>query len=151
MGRIIKIVAALLLFIYPLNALADMRILPEWQLLKSDGNEYACYAFEAAKELKKADLKCAENQSLLSLREQEIKKSNESKAIDDQILSEVRGQVSELKQQNKSLIESNIDLTSSLEGAQERDIFGGALPWVITGGAIVFAGGLLAGFFMAKD
>ena len=146
MGRIRRSIAILIISLFwPVQVMAEMLVLPNWKRVETVQRVMACYSFETAKELKLIDSECELNKrkvktslNLLSLAETRIDIQTKIISKQEEILVKTESHVSLLDVDNDRLREER-------DSALKRDIFGGALPWLIAIGVGVFAGGVVVG------
>lgn len=150
--RILVYLAVVLNVAIPAAAVADPVFyeIPPWQRMTIYGVEYACYDFEAAKELKLADAECHHNREKSILLEEDLRLAGED-------LAELRGVVSEFKavidNQGRMITDLQTQRDEAIleaRRAEVRDILGGGLPWVIATAAVCFAGGMATGYYLAR-
>jgi len=142
MGRLRqKLVAALLSCLLPCTALAEWNHIPKWELKKIEQQEWACYDFDSAKKLKLLDTRVdglvldleTRTASLtlvqisLEARTYHIKVLNQRVADRDKELEIVNEQLADTEDRAKS--------------AEKFNVFGDALPWVITAIVLSAVGG----------
>ena len=129
---------------------AEFFMIPAWEYKKIGDETYACYDFEAAKELKLVDVTCYENTTKLKL-------LNEKLTIAYQSIDKLKGTIEDLdavissqKQMIQDISEERDKYILQYHRARSRDIIGGGFPWLIATGAVLFAGGLGLGYYFAR-
>jgi len=121
-----------------------------WERLACPDIEYACYSFDQAKQILELDLDMQLKLETLKL--------TEAKVLDLQLSIEDLKKASLLDKEviaclkalNKEKTKELGDMTRNYIRAHERDVFGGALPWVITAVLLALGGGACLGYFTAR-
>jgi len=134
--------------LYSTPASAAMRLFPMWERKTCPLEEFACYDMDQTRMILKIDLDFQEKLNLIPKLEQNIADLKLSLQKNDTALQE------ELKA--KSILETRyrekdkaFETTSLLyQKAKQRDVFGGAFPWVIAAGTVTLALGFLGGFYV---
>jgi len=147
MKRRLMALTVVVSFLYSTSAVAEMKLFPMWDLKKCPTEEFACYDFEQTKAILKLDLDLQEKLSIIPKLEQNI--------IDLKLSLEKRDKAFEEEQAAKIVWETRFkekDKTLSdtmllYQKAKQRDVFGGALPWVIAAILVVGAAAFVGGFY----
>jgi hypothetical protein len=145
-------------FLYSTLAPAEeMKLIPPWTRMKDckvtvedTPGLHACYNFEGAQTLKKLDKDFQLNIRKLELLE-EVNQDLRSAITNLELSLEKEQENAELL--NVRLIEKQKkleDTTAMYVSASQRDVFGGALPWVIVAIVVFAAAGFVGGYYAAK-
>ena len=110
--------------------------------------EFACYDFDTAKKILKLDI---DLQSKLGKLDTCLKDK-----VDLQLAIKKLGEASTLLQGNIERLETRLkekdvvltENTNLMVKYQARDVFGGALPWVITAVVVMAAAGFVGGYYI---
>lgn len=134
-------------FLYATSAAAELKLFPMWERMQCGDTEFACYTFEQAKTILKLDLDLQEKLSTIPKLEQNIADLKLSLEKRDEALEEERAAKlvwkTRFEEKNKTLT-----TTSRLyQKAKQRDVLGGALPWVIAAVLVVGAATFVGGFY----
>ena len=117
------------------------KVLPNYSYKVIDGETFACYDFNGAKLLAEQDLKCA---SCFKNYEESKKRI---KLLEDKILSlqsdvaKLAADTAKYKETFNRLLDERADLFNRVHAAEQRDILGGGLPWLIGAAALSFVVG----------
>ena len=120
---------------------------PDAPLDKDSADGFVCYDFEGI-------------QKILSVEQDAIKWHNMNLHLDAQVkdlttantklktvVTSLEGDVDRLSEGYSGAMDSLGKAERRAQDAEARDVFGGALPYVITGLVVAFLGGFLAGWF----
>ena len=140
----------LLAFLWAPFAQAEMKLFPLWEEKQCDGETWGCYSFGQMQDIMKLDLDLQLKLSKCDLWEEKYTKLdtaylNLRKAYD--LSQGVRIRLETRLDEKTVLIR---DLSEQVHKYAGRDIWGSALPWVITGLVLVFAGGVVLGVYVSK-
>lgn len=129
---------------------AELKLFPMWQRMQCGEAEFACYNFTEAQKILNLDIDlqlkldkletCTKNVTDLKL---SVEKLNDASAL---LLGNISRYKLRLKEKDKVLV-SNTNLMTKY---QARDVFGGALPWVIAVVAVVAAGAFAGGYYVGS-
>ena len=125
-----------------------MQLFPMWERMRCPTEEFACYTFEQSKIILKLDLDLQEKMSILPKLEQSIRDLELSlKRGDEALVAEKKAkEILAIRFEEKT---KAFETTSLLyQTAKQRDVFGGALPWVITAVLLCAAAGFVAGLYL---
>jgi hypothetical protein len=140
----------LLAFLWATAAQAEMKLFPLWTEKKCDGETWGCYTFEQMQKIMKIDLDLQLKLGTCEVWEEKYTKLdtaylNLRKAYD--LSQGVRIRLETRLDEKTVLIR---DLSEQVHKYANRDIWGSALPWVIVGLVVSFAGGVVAGVYLSK-
>lgn len=150
MKRCITTVFTLIAFLLAPLVHAEMKIFPMWERKKCPTEEFACYTFEQSQAIVTIDL---DLQLKLDKWEKcKIKLLNYENALDKYKRSV------ELDKENIQRLEVRIGekqdvldkTTANYISAYKRDVFGGALPWVLGVTLVLLAGSFVAGWYVGS-
>jgi len=127
------------------SAAAKMELFPIWEEKECNGVTMGCYSFDKAKEIVKIDLQLQLRLKRCEAWEEEYPKlqlafDNLHKAYD--LSLQVRDRLEKRNLEKTKTIE---DLAAKTYKMSNRDVFGGALPWVVVLMLLTFTGGVVAG------
>jgi len=130
------------------GATAKMKLFPIWDLKKCGDAEFACYNKEQIKDILKIDLdlqlklekleSCSKNIIDLKLSVKNLNAANT-------LLQSSIGRFKIRLKEKDEVLNKNTNLMIKY---QQRDIFGGALPWAITIVVVVAAGSFIGGYYI---
>lgn len=140
----------LVVFFMSVVVSAELKLFPMWELKTCGSERLACYDFDTAKKILVLDINLQSKLGELSVclkdkvdLQQAIKKLNDANTL-------LHGNVTRLELrlgEKNSVLTNN---TNQMLRYQARDIFGGALPWVITAVVVFAAAGFVGGYYVAK-
>ena len=140
--------AVCLLLFTSSTASAELKILPKWTPCEVSGERFSCYDFEQSKLLLQLDLKWQKERRQYAMLEEQLR-------VGDVLIGNMRGQITALEKELAAEEKFRIELTEQLKTEIEKKneyygqaMFGGGLPWIITGGtALLLTGVLIGGVF----
>ena len=144
------IVAVLLFnFFWTTSATAEMKLFPLWTEKACDEQTWGCYDFNQMKDIVKLDLTLQLKLEKCKIWEEQYTKSDAAyldlrKAYD--LTQDIRVRMETRLDEKTTLIK---DLSEQVHKYASRDIWGGALPWVIVGIIAAFAGGVVTGVYFS--
>ena len=138
----------LFVFLFSVLAPAELKLFPMWERKQCGDAEFACYDFDTAKKILKLDI---DLQSKLGKLDTCLKDK-----VDLQLAIKKLGEASTLLQGNIERLETRLkekdvvltENTNLMVKYQARDVFGGALPWVITAVVVMAAAGFVGGYYI---
>ena len=135
---------------------AELKLFPMWQRMHcgcaatEETDQFACYDFTTAQMILNLDIdlqlkldkleSCLKDKIDLKL---SVSKLNDASAL---LLGNISRYKLRLKEKDKVLV----DNTNLMTKYQARDVFGGALPWVIAVVAVVAAGAFAGGYYIGS-
>ena len=140
-----KFVTILLLCCFPTASLAELKIFPMWEQKQctATAETFACYTFAQAKEILKLDLelqlkleKCSTCELANSGLHSSIDKLNQAAAL--------------LEESNQTLCARLQEREATFSELEDRDILGGAFPWVLSLVVLVAAGAFVGGWYVGS-
>ena len=137
-------------FFYSTSAVGEMRLFPMWERMQCPTEEFACYTFEQSKTILKLDLDLQEKLSILPKLEQNILDLKLSLKKSDEALVEANKAKAVLDTRFKEKDEAFTKVSLQYRKSLQRDVFGGALPWVITAVILFAAAGFVGGVYAGK-
>lgn len=127
---------------------AELKLFPMWERKQCGDTEFACYDFETSKKILKLDIDLQSKLGKLDIclkdkvdLELSIKKLGDASTL---LQGNIERLETRLKEKNKVLT----DNTNLMVKYQARDVFGGALPWVITAVVVMAAAGFVGGYYI---
>jgi hypothetical protein len=134
-------------FLYSTSAVAELKFFPMWERMQCGETEFACYTFEQSQTILKLDLDLQEKLSIIPKLEQNIidlKLSLEKrdKAFEEEQAAKVVWKT-RFEEKDKTLTDTSL----LYQKAKQRDVFGGALPWVIATILVIGAAAFVGGFY----
>lgn len=139
----------LLVFGVP-QAQAELKLFPLWTEKTCDGQTWGCYSFAQMKDIVKLDLnlqlrleKCGVWQTQYSTLDDAYLKLR--KAYD--LSQDVRIRLETRLDEKTKLIQ---EMAEQVHKYADSNIWGGALPWVVVGLVVSFAGGVVCGVYLSK-
>jgi hypothetical protein len=137
-------------FLYALPVRAEMKLFPMWEQKKCPEETFACYDFETSKKILKLDLDLQLKLDKLGVCVKDrldLQTANKKLTDANKLLESNAVQFDErLKEKDETLVKN----TNLMIKYQSRDVFGGALPWVIVIVVVVAAGGFAGGYYLGS-
>jgi len=141
----LTIIASLL---YSTSAAAELKLFPMWERMEcAEREQFACYTFEQAKAILKLDLDLQEKLSVIPKLEQNILDLKLVLEKRDAALAEEKKAKLIWKTRFEEKDATLADTSLLYQKAKQRDVFGGALPWVIVSVILVGAAAFVGGFY----
>lgn len=153
MLRYISILLCIILVVsFPSAAKAEPHfyVIPPWKRMTIGDAEYACYDFEAAKKLKLVDAQCKYDADRAVLLEEKLKIREDQVADLQKSFDELSQVVDEQKKAFSRVQDERDAAILASKRAEVRDILGGGFPWLVATAAVFFAGGAVAGIYIAR-
>lgn len=140
----------LVVFFLSVTVPAELKLFPMWELRTCGSDRLACYDFDTAKKILTLDINlqsklgeldvCLKDKIDLQLA---VKKLDDANTL-------LHGNVTGLEMRLKEKDGVLTDNTNRMIKYQARDVFGGALPWVITVVVVVAAGAFVGGYYVGS-
>lgn len=140
-------VSFLLTFLWAALVPAELKLFPLWEQKQCNGETFACYTFDQAKEILKVDLDL--QFKLVEFSALEVKYTNLELAYSnlDQVVELLNGIVqrfeTRMREKQEVLEETTVRLTKA-----ERHHVMVYLPWIITGVVVLTGAGVGVGFYL---
>lgn len=132
----------------PLSISADMRLLPEGQVLECGEESFYCYDFESTRELVLVDRTCAEFELTLNYFRTKCEKKGETLELYQDLATTQAVAMADILAEYESLLSEHKKTTESFIKAQSRDVFGGGIYILVATAAVSFSGGVLLAFLV---
>ncbi len=144
-----KLAASAFLTVFFISTIvpAEMKLFPMWERMQCGETEFACYNFDTAQKILKLDIDmqsklgrletCTKN--IIDLTLANIKLNNANTLL--------HGNIDRLNVRLKEKDEVLTTNTNQMVLANSRDVFGGALPWVIGALLLVAAAAFTGGYY----
>ena len=143
--------AVALLVTFPAMCAADdLKYVPTWKTVTVDSVEYGCFTLEQMKAVVTLDLDMQHAAEEINAQVNAILSLQQILGDTEQKLRLEQQNVQELDKRLKEKSRVADDLAIALDNARDRDVLGGALPWVVIGVLAAFAGGLVVGVYVDR-
>jgi len=146
-----KWMAVALLVTFPaLCAADDLKYVPTWKMVTVDSVEYGCFTLKQMRSVVTLDLDMQRATTEIKAQVSAILSLQQILGGTEQQLQLERQNVKELDVRLTEKSRVADDLAIALDNARDRDVLGGALPWVVIGVLAAFAGGLVVGVYVDR-
>lgn len=130
--------------------LVDMQLLPPWELRRCPTEQYACYNFENAKKLMQLDAELRLRLLDCEVCEQTLKEQTAIGRAQEEIISKLQENLSTVTELFNARKELSEKLMLRVQRLERYNVFGKALPWVLSIFVISFASGFVLGCFLYR-